>query len=49
MSAGETIRCSDIADALEHMDALIRDGWDVDMEYRAGSKPVLTVKERAEE
>lgn len=49
MSAGDTIQCHDIADALEYMDALMRDGWDVDMEYKAGSKPVLTVKERVKE
>lgn len=36
-------------DALEYMDALMRDGWNVDMEYRAGSKPVLTMKERVEQ
>lgn len=48
MSVGDTIRCHDLEDALEHMDALMRDGYSVDLEYGQG-KAVLIITEVPEE
>lgn len=49
MSAGDKIQCSDIDEALEYMDELIKAGWDVDFEYRKGCKVVLVLKGRDDE
>ena len=49
MSAGDTIQCSDIDEALQILDDLMRDGWDVEFEYKKGCKVVLELKGRYEE
>lgn len=49
MSEGDKIPCATLDEALKHMDELMCEGWNVDMECRAGCKPILTVKGRTEE
>lgn len=46
MSAGEKIECRDIDEAIEMHDALMKEGWDVEFEYKKGCKVVLYLKGR---
>lgn len=49
MSAGDKIPCNTLDEALIRMDELMKDGWDVEFEYKKGCKVVLVLKERWEE
>lgn len=49
MSAGDTIQCSDIDEALRILDDLMKAGWDVEFEYKKGCKVILVLKGRYEE
>ena len=42
MSAGDTIQCSDLHDAFEHMDELIAEGYEVSLEH-GPNRTVLTI------
>ena len=44
MSAGDKIECNDLDSALEQHEALTREGFDVDFEYKKGCKVVLVLK-----
>lgn len=44
MRVGDTIPCSGLEDAFEHMDALIRDGYGVELNH-GKSGTVLTIRE----
>lgn len=48
MSAGDKIECNDLEDAFEHMDALIRDGYDVELNHGKNGT-VLTIREVPED
>lgn len=48
MSAGDTIKCSGLEDAFEYMDALIRDGYGVELNHGKGGT-VLTIREVPED
>ena len=48
MSAGDKIPCNTLDEALIRMDELMKDGWDVEFEYRKGCKAVLVLKGRIE-
>lgn len=41
MSAGDTIKCSGLEDAFEHMDALIRDGYGVELNHGKGGTTIV--------
>lgn len=49
MSAGDTIQCSDLDEAIKLHEELCSDGWDVEFEYRKGCKVELVLKGREEE
>ena len=49
MSAGDKIPCNTLDEALIRMDELMKDGWDVEFEYKKGYKVILVLKERFEE
>lgn len=49
MSAGDKIPCNTLDEALIRMDELMKDGWDVEFEYRKGCKVELVLKGRMEE
>lgn len=49
MSAGDKIPCNTLDEALIRMDELMKDGWDVEFEYKKGYKVVLVLKGRYEE
>lgn len=49
MSAGDTIKCSGLDEALELHDELCRKGWDVEFEYQKGCAVILLLKGRTEE
>lgn len=49
MSAGDKIPCDTLDEALNRMDELMKDGWDVEFEYRKGCKAVLVLKGRDDE
>ena len=49
MSTGDTIKCSGLDSALEQHEALMREGWDVEFEYKKGCKVILVLKGRYEE
>ena len=49
MMAGDTIQCHDLEDALEVHEQLCKEGWDVEFEYKKGSKVVLVLKGKVEE
>lgn len=36
MSTGDKILCATLDEALKRMDELMKDGWDVEFEYRKG-------------
>lgn len=44
MSAGDTIQCSDIDEALSLLDDLMKAGWDVEFDYEQGKMAVLVLK-----
>ena len=44
MSDGDTIKCSGLEDAFERMDALIRDGYGVELNHGKNGT-VLTIRE----
>lgn len=48
MSVGDTIQCHDLDDAFEYMDALMRDGYGVDLNHGPNGT-VLTIEEVPEE
>ena len=48
MSVGEIIKCSGLEDAFEHMDALIRDGYGVELNHGKNGT-VLTIREVPED
>lgn len=48
MSVGEIIQCSDLQDAINRMDTLIKDGYDVELAFGQG-KAELTILEVPEE
>lgn len=48
MSAGDKIECNDLDSALEQHEALMREGFDVDFEYKKGCKVVLVIKGRTD-
>ena len=45
MSAGDTIKCSDIDELIEMHDALCADGYGVDFDYERGKQAVLIITE----
>ena len=49
MSIGDTIPCDTLDEALIRMDELMKDGWDVEFEYKKGYKVILVLKGRWEE
>lgn len=49
MSIGDTIPCNTVDEALNRMDDLMKDGWDVEFEYKKGCKVILVLKGRYEE
>ena len=48
MSKGDTIQCHDLDDAFEYMDALMKEGYAVDLEHTQ-SRTVLIITEVPEE
>lgn len=48
MKAGDIIKCSGMEDAFAHMDALIRDGYGVELNH-GKSGTVLTIREVPED
>lgn len=48
MSIGDKIECNDLDFALEKHEALMREGWDVEFEYKKGCKVVLVIKGRTD-
>ena len=48
MSAGDTIKCNTLDEALSRIDELMKDGWDVEFEYKKGYKVILVLKGRIE-
>lgn len=48
MSEGDKIECNDLDSALEQHEALMREGLDVDFEYKKGCKVVLVIKGRTD-
>lgn len=49
MSAGDKIPCNTLDEALIRMDELMKDGWDVEFEYKKGYKVILVLKGRMED
>lgn len=48
MSVGDTIQCSGLQDAINRMDALLNEGYDVELAFGQG-KAELTILEVPEE
>lgn len=49
MSTGDKIPCNTLDEALIRMDELMKDGWDVEFEYKKGYKVILVLKGRMDE